>query len=87
MDKHCDQINIPETDNSSDCTMYINSSCVIMNRRSNLLKNIEGNDLNEYTQKLENYIKVLEQRLKKVENIVKYINTNLPEMGIGIYED
>lgn len=87
MDKKCDQIHIPEVENTSDCTSFINSGCVIMNRKSTLLKNIEGEDLNNYTQLLENYIKTLENRLKKVENIVKYININLPSIGIGIYEE
>lgn len=87
MKKGCGQINIPEVDNSSPCEDFIYSECVIINRKSSLVKNIEGYDLNNYSQKLENYIKVLEMRLKKAENMINYINTQLPEVGIGIYED
>ena len=87
MKKGCGQVNTPEVDNSSPCDEFIYSECVIVNRKSSLLKNIEGDNLNSYNQKLENYIKVLELRLKRAENIINYINTQLPEVGIGVYED
>ena len=87
MTRKCNQINIPEVDNSSPCDDFVYSECVIVNRKSKILKDIENEDLNNYQLKLENYIKVLELRLRKAEAFIKYINTNLPDIGIGVYEE
>lgn len=87
MANNCGQINIPTVDNSSPCGEFIISECVIVNRKSNLIKNIKDHDLNEYLTLLENKIKVMDLHIKKIDKIIKYITVNLPEIGIGIYEE
>lgn len=86
--KNCKQVNIPVVDNSKDeCEFFVSSECVAVDRKSMFIKNVYGDDLNEYLELLENKLRRMELQIKKLEKIVKYITVNLPEIGIGIYEE
>lgn len=85
--KNCTQVVIPEVDNSSPCDDFILSECVIVDRISPYIKNVEGGTLNEYHELQENKMRIMENEIKKLKKIITFISTNLPEIGIGIYED
>lgn len=85
--KICGQVHIPETDDSSPCTDFQLSQCVIVDRISPLLHNVEGGNLNDYHILMENRIRRLEIQVKLLKNIIKHISSQLPEVGIGIYDE
>ena len=82
----CGQVNIPETDNTSPCTGFNYSQCIIVDRLSKYVKNVDGGNLNQYHELLENKMKIMELKIKTLENIIKHIATPLPEIGIGIFD-
>ena len=83
----CGQVNIPTTDDSSPCTDFQLSQCVIVDRISPLLHNVEGGNLNDYHILMENRVRRLELEIKLLKNIIKHISSQLPEVGIGIYDE
>lgn len=87
MDKNCGQTNIPQVNNESPCTDFIYSQCVILNKKSDIFKNIKGLDLNEYTTLLEGEIRLLRLENKRITKIIANLLTIIPEVGIGVYED
>lgn len=85
--KNCGQVNTPEVDNSSPCSDFMYSECVIVNRKSKFIKNVQNHDLNEYLELLENKLIRMQFQINKMEQIIKHITVNLPEIGIGIYDE
>lgn len=85
--KNCTQVVIPTVDNTSPCDDFMLSQCVIVDNISSYVKNVEGGNLNEYHELLENKMKIMELEIKKLKKIIKFISINLPDVGIGIYED
>lgn len=85
--KNCTQVAIPQVDNTSPCDDFVYSECVIVNRKSKFIKNIENHDLNEYLTLLENKLITMQLRITKLEKIIHHITVNMPEIGIGIYDE
>jgi hypothetical protein len=85
--KNCTQVKTPEVDNSSPCDDFIYSECVILNRKSELLKNIQDKSLNDYMEKLEGEIRLLKLENTNIKKIIKNLITIIPEVGIGVFED
>lgn len=83
----CTQVKTPEVDNSSSCDDFIYSECIILNRKSDLLKDINNKSLNEYLTKLEAEIRILKLENKNIKKIIANLLTTIPEVGIGVYED
>lgn len=85
MAKNCGQVNIPEVDNESPCEDFVYSECIILNRKSELIRGTKGMDGNEYLTALENEVRVLKIDNKNIRKILANIITMFPEVGIGTY--
>jgi hypothetical protein len=87
--KNCNQVNIPTTDNSSQCTEFNYSECITMNRDSKVVKNIPDSSLNEYLELLENQILILQNKItalnKKYEALSECCGGN-QSSGIGKFQ-
>lgn len=62
----CEQVFIPEVDNSPECEIAVSSECVFVTRRSPKLKNLSGENLN-------NYFELLDKKLSQLENMILQI--------------
>lgn len=78
---------IPEVDNSSPCNDFIYSECVIISRKSDIIKSSKGMTADEYLTNLENEIRKLKLENKNINKIIANLLTIIPEVGIGVYED
>lgn len=81
--KICNQVSIPEVDNTQlECDEFMNSTCINVKQISNKVKNLEGENLDKFIDRL-NYkltlidnnlysmtqeIKVLKERIKILED-------------------
>lgn len=83
--KICGQVNKPTTDDSSPCKEFNYTECVISNRKSDLIKNAKGMNLNEYLTSLEGEIRRLKLENKNIQKIIANLLTIIPEVGIGVY--
>lgn len=86
--KNCKQVDIPVVDNSKDeCEFFVGSACVAVDRKSTLINNVPGRDLNEYFEMLENYIKKKDARIQWLEQQVAIlIQNNQQPDGIGVFD-
>ena len=87
--KNCKQINIPVVDNSKDeCDFFVFSDCVSVTRKSSLINNIPGDDLNVYLEMLENIIKKQRAQIKLLIDKIYIIEQNNQNVsGIGVFEE
>lgn len=76
--KSCGQVSIPSVDNTNPCTSFTPSGCLIVNRISPYVKNLPGENLDDYLIKMEGLIKRQELRIKILETIVKNLTINTP---------
>lgn len=66
--KTCAQVHIPVVDNTSPCDEFMYSQCVIVNRRSPVLKNPTDSDLNTYHELLDKKLMQLNNMLIQIKN-------------------
>ncbi len=75
----CAQVRVPSVNNKNECCdEFYDSGCVIVTRKSFKIKNNEGDTLNEYFEKLDNKISMLENEIK----ILKKKLENVPEVSV-----
>jgi hypothetical protein len=86
--KICGQVNTPQVDNSHDeCEDFVNSSCVLVNRKSAYVNNVPGEYLNDY-------LKMLEDKLLKQQNMISLLVKKIDALseccnsssGIGTFD-
>lgn len=82
---NCNQNEEPTVDNTSPCCDYLYSECLVINRRSDLIKGAKGMSGNEYLAALEGEIRKLRLELKYNRDIVQQLKDVIPE-GIGVFE-
>lgn len=83
--KNCGQTTIPEVDNTNPCDDFIYSECVIINRKSELIKGAKGMTGNEYLAALEGEVRKLNLELRYNRDIVQQLKEAIPT-GIGNFE-
>jgi hypothetical protein len=72
MCKDCQQVNIPQVDNTNPpCGQYMNDFCVVITKSHNALGLTDGVSLMEYIDKLESRIQLQSRRLNELENKLK----------------
>lgn len=72
--KVCGQVSIPEVDNTlSECVEFHKSICIVVSHLSNKVKNMEGENLNEYLQRLDD-------KLSNMDNIILNLKTRIENL-------
>lgn len=87
--RNCKQVNIPVVDNSKDeCEFFVFSDCVSVTRKSSLINNVPGDDLNIYLEMLENIIKKQRAQIKLLIEKIYIIEQNNQNVdGIGLFDE
>lgn len=93
MKSGCGYVHIPEVDNSNSCTDFISTECLIVNRRSSVLKNSLNSDMNEYLELLDKklmqltaMVTQLKKENKVLVEIINQIESGGNLDGIGTWE-
>lgn len=83
--KNCGQTTVPETDNTSPCDEFLYSECIVINRKSSLIRGAKGMTGNEYLDALEGEIRRLKLELKTNNSIIQQLKDIIPT-GIGTFQ-
>lgn len=88
--KNCNQVTIPNVDNSNqECYDFLFSKCIIVDRKSTFINNSGQDNLDEYFEMLDDKFNKLKNQIAYLTQIVKILQegqTGEPD-GIGTFED
>ena len=81
MGKICSQINIPQVDNTNiECDEFMYSTCIIVKQLCSKVKNLEGENLDKFIErlcnkisKIDNELYLLNQEIKSLKNRINIL--------------
>lgn len=88
--KNCNQVTIPNVDNSNqECYDFLFSKCIIVDRKSTFINNSGQDSLNDYFEMMDDKLNKLKNEIYHLKQIVKILQQGQgsePD-GIGTFEE
>lgn len=70
--KICNQVSIPEVDNTQlECDEFVSSTCITVKRISSKVKNLEGENLDKFIERLNYKLSLMDNTIYRMTQEIK----------------
>lgn len=82
--KICNQVNIPEVDNTQiECDEFMDSTCITVKQISSKVKNLEGENLDKFIDKLNSKLSLIDNVNYQLRQEIKILKLKVKALEDG----